>query len=149
LANTFSGSDGISDERRQYQCFLFLRHPKDPSELDCNHYALPLPISPVVDVMERRVTRIDRLPTGKDNTLSDMKDFKIPPPNEYIPKAQKLRKDIKPLHIVQPKGASFTITEDFESTHVVSWQKWRFRLGFNAREGVVLYDVRNRLTVCS
>jgi primary-amine oxidase len=97
-------------------------------------------------VVGRRVTRIDALPTGTDNTLSDKKEFKIPPPNEYIPKAQILRTDLKPLHIVQPKGASFTITEDFESTHVVSWQKWRFRLGFNAREGMVLYDVRNRAT---
>ncbi|KAI5461030.1 copper amine oxidase [Mariannaea sp. PMI_226] len=116
------GSDGINDERRQYQCFLFLRHPDHASEMDCNHYALPLPFSPVVDVLERRVTRIDYLPTGADDT--------------------KLRTDLKPLNVIQPEGASFSITEDFESSHLAEWQKWRFRIGFNGREGMVLYDIR-------
>jgi Cu2+-containing amine oxidase len=51
-----------------------------------------------------------------------------------------LRKDFKPICISQPYGVSFSITpEDLE---VVSWQKWRFRLTFNYREGPVLRDVR-------
>ncbi|OAQ59106.1 copper amine oxidase [Pochonia chlamydosporia 170] len=136
------GSDGINDERRQYQCLLFMRHPDHASDPESNHYALPLPFSPVVDVIHRRVTRIDYLPTGADNMTPDTKGYKVPPPNEYAPKYQNMRTDLKPLNVIQPEGASFTITEDFECSQVVSWQKWRLRLGFNAREGMVLYDVR-------
>jgi primary-amine oxidase len=46
------------------------------------------------------------------------------------------RTDLAPLDIVQPAGASFTV-DGWE----VRWQKWRFRVGFTFREGLVLYDV--------
>jgi hypothetical protein len=39
------GSDGIDDDKRMYQCFLYIRDPMNPSEEDSNHYALPLTIS--------------------------------------------------------------------------------------------------------
>jgi primary-amine oxidase len=42
----------------------------------------------------------------------------------------------KPLIIEQPQGPSFDIRE-----HEVRWQNWRFRFGFNSREGLVLYTV--------
>jgi primary-amine oxidase len=42
----------------------------------------------------------------------------------------------KPLIIQQPQGPSFEIHE-----HEVRWQNWRFRFGFNSREGLVLYTV--------
>lgn len=41
-----------------------------------------------------------------------------------------------PLHIVQPKGPSFTVDED-----AVKWQNWQFLVGFNFREGLVLHNV--------
>ncbi|KAL2851248.1 copper amine oxidase [Aspergillus pseudodeflectus] len=136
------GSDGIQDERRQYQCFLFARDIRNPLELDSNHYAHPLAISPVVDVVEGRVTRIDYLPTGADEKVTPPQAYKAHPANEYVPRYQALRTDLKPLHVVQPEGASFQVTEDFAASHLLEWQKWRFRVGFNAREGMVLYDVR-------
>ncbi len=46
------------------------------------------------------------------------------------------RTDIKPLDIVQRDGPSFTV----EGWHV-SWQNWSMRLGFSAREGLVLNQV--------
>jgi primary-amine oxidase len=42
----------------------------------------------------------------------------------------------KPLVISQPAGASFEVRD-----HEVRWQNWRFRFGFNAREGLILYTV--------
>ncbi len=42
----------------------------------------------------------------------------------------------KPLAISQPGGASFEV-----HGHEVRWQKWRFRFGLNAREGLVLSTV--------
>jgi primary-amine oxidase len=47
-----------------------------------------------------------------------------------------MRTDLKPINITQPEGPSFTV-----DGNAVSWYKWRLRIGFNAREGLVLYDV--------
>lgn len=57
---------------------------------------------------------------------------------EYIPsiRGTKVRNDLKPLHITQPEGASFTV----EGTEL-KWQNWTMRLGFNYREGPVIYQV--------
>jgi primary-amine oxidase len=55
---------------------------------------------------------------------------------DNVPAFDKLRDDLKPIEITQPQGASFTV-----DGHAVSWQKWRLRIGFNAREGLILHDV--------
>lgn len=57
---------------------------------------------------------------------------------EYAPavRGTELRTDLKPLHISQPEGASFTV----EGTEL-TWQNWTMRLGFNYREGPVIYQV--------
>jgi len=47
------------------------------------------------------------------------------------------RQDLKPVEITQPQGTSFSV-----DGHEVRWQKWRFRVGFTPREGLVLYLVR-------
>ncbi|KAK7700571.1 hypothetical protein SLS57_012052 [Botryosphaeria dothidea] len=136
------GSDGVNDDDRMYQCFMYMRDPLNPNEADSNHYALPLPISPVISTETMTVIRIDILPTGADEKIKPIGPLKIHPPNEYIPEAQPaLRTDLKPLNVVQPEGASFTVTQEGTSS-VIAWQKWRFRVGFNQREGMVLYDVR-------
>ena len=114
---------------------------RDPDNLDSNHYALPLPISPVVDTIEYKVIRIDILPTGVDHTKKELQPLKVQPPNEYMPEYQQLRTDLKPLNVTQPEGASFTVTKTGETGEVIEWQKWSFRIGFNQREGMVLYNV--------
>jgi primary-amine oxidase len=48
-----------------------------------------------------------------------------------------LRTDLKPIAITQPEGTSFSVDGTF-----VRWQKWRFRVGFTPREGLVLHTVR-------
>ncbi|KAL8963990.1 MAG: hypothetical protein Q9183_004790 [Haloplaca sp. 2 TL-2023] len=136
------GSDGINDEERMYQCFLYMRDPHNSEYLDSNHYAFPLTISPVIDAVHMKVIRIDLLPTGLDHSTKKPRPFKIPPPNEYTPECQDLRTDLKPLNVVQPEGASFRITQVGETGRIVEWQKWFFRVGFNQREGMVLHDVR-------
>ncbi|KAJ9496392.1 hypothetical protein H2202_008055 [Exophiala xenobiotica] len=137
------GSDGINDDDRLYQVFLYMRDPANPGELDSNHYAFPLPIAPVIECNDYKVIRIDYLPTGADNTIREPRPYEQVPPNEYISEAQQqLRSDIKPLRVIQPEGASFTLTPTGETGQIVEWQKWSFRLGYNQREGMVLYDVR-------
>ncbi|MHB2000762.1 MAG: primary-amine oxidase [Solirubrobacteraceae bacterium] len=48
-----------------------------------------------------------------------------------------LRQDVREIRITQPEGPSFEV-----HGNEVSWQKWRLRVGFNSREGLVLHDVR-------
>ena len=118
-----------------------MRDPSDPSNEDSNHYTFPLAISPVVDTVALKVTRIDILPTGADHETKEPQPLIIAPGNEYTPEHQDLRYDLKPLNVVQPEGASFRVTASGETGQIIDWQKWSFRVGFNQREGMVLYDV--------
>ncbi len=47
------------------------------------------------------------------------------------------RSGIKPLTITQPEGPSFSL-----EGNRMQWQNWDFVIGFNAREGLVIHDVR-------
>jgi primary-amine oxidase len=56
---------------------------------------------------------------------------------EYVPSLTGIPpRELKPLAITQPEGVSFTL-----DGHLLSWQKWQLRLGFNYREGLVLHTV--------
>ena len=46
------------------------------------------------------------------------------------------RDGLKSIEISQPEGPSFTV-----DGHAVSWQRWRLRIGFTPREGLVLHEV--------
>jgi primary-amine oxidase len=68
-------------------------------------------------------------------------DFTVEKPQimgEYLPKhvPSMVQRDLKPLEITQPEGTSFIL-----EGHELRWQKWSMRLGFNYREGLVLYCV--------
>lgn len=139
---TIPGADGNNDDERLYQVFLYMRDPANASEVDSNHYAFPLPISPVIETNNFNVIRVEYLPTGADNTLKEPRPYQAKPANEYIHEHQDLRKDLKPLKVIQPEGASFNLTEVGETGHTLEWQKWSFRVGYNQREGMVLYDIR-------
>ena len=47
-----------------------------------------------------------------------------------------LRTDLRALEIVQPDGPSFEL-----DGYALSWQKWKMRLGFTQREGLVLHTM--------
>ena len=68
-----------------------------------------------------------------------LRPWPLPPePGNYAAdRVGELRTDIKPLEITQPEGPSFEV-----DGHQVHWQKWRFVIGFNAREGLTLHTVR-------
>jgi primary-amine oxidase len=57
---------------------------------------------------------------------------------EYVPGpwSGEQRTDLRPLHVTQPEGTSFTV----DGTEL-RWQSWSMRLGFNYREGPVIYQV--------
>jgi primary-amine oxidase len=72
--------------------------------------------------------------------LQDVYDRGLPEVmGEYAPAhvpGQTLRDDVRPLEIVQPEGTSFTV-----EGNELRWQRWRLRVGFNFREGLVLHQV--------
>jgi primary-amine oxidase len=58
-------------------------------------------------------------------------------PGRYDPDAAgPLRDDLRPIEITQPEGASFEVRGN-----EISWQGWRFRWSFNAREGLALHTI--------
>jgi primary-amine oxidase len=108
---------------RRLRALCFLRsEPKD------NGYARPIDsMVIVVDLYEMKVVRIEEYPI-----------VPLPPEagnwaREYIPN---MRKDLKPVDIVQPEGPSFAV-----EGNQVQWQKWKFRVGFTSREGLVLHTI--------
>jgi primary-amine oxidase len=71
--------------------------------------------------------------------IEDHHDYGLPKVDgEYDPRVRGTRErtDLKPLEISQPEGVSFTV-DGYE----VRWQNWSMRLGFNYREGPVIYQV--------
>jgi primary-amine oxidase len=96
---------------------------------DDNPYAHPIDgLFAIVDLAAMRVIRIEDhggrpIPRGS---------------GRYRPEAIgiALREDLKPLDIVQSDGPSFTV-DGWE----VCWQKWRVRVGFTPREGLVLHQL--------
>lgn len=81
-----------------------------------------------VDMIERRVVRIiDDGPSADPLTNGNFESPELTGP---------LRTDLKPLHITQPDGPSFTL-----DGNVLRWQKWDLHVGFDAREGLVLSQI--------
>ena len=71
--------------------------------------------------------------------IEDHHDYGLPEVDgEYDPQVRgtQERTDLKPLEISQPEGVSFTV-----DGNELRWQNWSMRLGFNFREGPVIYQV--------
>ncbi|KAF3901344.1 hypothetical protein ABW21_db0201266 [Orbilia brochopaga] len=126
--------------RLSFLCYA--RHPSN-NHPDGNLYSVPLPIIPLMDLQTMTVLSIEPAASGGTEdgfayNTHPAKAIEHCIANEYVPELQAngLRKDLKPLQVIQPEGASFKITG-----RLVEWQKWRFRVGWNYREGMVINDV--------
>ena len=71
--------------------------------------------------------------------IEDEGDVPVPSGSgKYTPDAVgPARTSLKPIEITQPEGPSFAVTGSR-----VEWENWSMRVDFNAREGLVLHDVR-------
>jgi len=98
-------------------------------DLDSNQYAHPLDFIPIVDTENKEVIHIDIPPARRP--LNKLPSGYHPDsiPNGY-------RTSLKPIHITQPEGVSFTL-----DGHSIDWQNWSFHIGFNHREGLVLSNI--------
>ncbi|KAH3673165.1 hypothetical protein WICMUC_003849 [Wickerhamomyces mucosus] len=132
------GTDDPNETRRLFQCYFYVVFSDHP---EANHYANPLPFSPVLDGETFELLWISKLPleegfADQDAETQPVENFLS---NDYHIEAQEsVRSDLKPLQIVQEEGPSFTVAPE----NKVHWQKWDFTVGWNAREGAVLYDVK-------
>jgi primary-amine oxidase len=140
----YGGPDDADGQSRLFQALCFGRDTRS-GNADSNFYAYPLPFIPIVDVRRMELVRIDEPATGgRDDPLSgathQRQVLNHCRPAEYVPELLPggTRRDVKPLTVVQPEGPSFTISE----SNLIHWQKWRFRVTFNPREGAVLHDIR-------
>jgi primary-amine oxidase len=98
------------------------------AEPNDNGYAHPVEgLLAVVDLNAMKVVSIE------DNGVVPLP---TQPGNYSGASIKEFRQDLRPLTITQPEGPSFTIRG-----HEVQWQKWRFRIGFTPREGLVLYTI--------
>jgi primary-amine oxidase len=121
-----AGNYGSEEDRsrRLTRPLCFLR--ADPTD---NGYARPIEgIRPVVDLNQMKVIRVE-----------EYGHWPLPPKagNYAASRVPDQRTDIKPLVITQPEGPSYTL-----DGHLMHWQKWQFVIGFNAREGLTIHDVR-------
>jgi primary-amine oxidase len=140
----YGGPDEADGNKRYFQglCFAVDKRSGNP---DSNYYSYPIPLIPIMDAHTREIVRVDRLATGgKEDGLktgTHSKDIlEHCSASEYVPELVKggLRTDLKPLNVSQPEGPSFKVSNE----SLVEWQKWRFRVGFNSREGATIHDVR-------
>ncbi|KAI9846169.1 MAG: hypothetical protein M1837_004283 [Sclerophora amabilis] len=140
----YGGPDTDETVPRYTQGLCFARDTKTGNK-DSNHYGYPLPIIPVMDTYTSEIIRVDELATGGEGDglrygTHQKEILDHCGESEYVPELVKggLRRDLKPVHVVQPQGPSFQVSNQ----SLVEWQKWRFRVGFNPREGATLHDVR-------
>lgn len=139
----YGGLDHTDENRRFFQGLCFAQDKRSGNE-DSNFYSFPLPIIPVMDAHTQEIIRVDRPATGGKGDGLLEQTFKRDiighcNPSEYVPELlpEGTRKDLKPLNVVQPEGPSFRVTNE----SLVEWQKWRFRVAFNPREGATIHDL--------
>jgi primary-amine oxidase len=114
----------LEEGRRLVRAVCYYR-----SALTDNAYSHPIEgLVAVVDLIAKRVLQLvdDEvvIPVPRKKHNYDSESLGAP------------RSDLKPLHISQPEGPSFSV-----DGWGVTWQKWSFRVGFTAREGLVLHQV--------
>ncbi len=101
-------------------------------DIDSCQYQYPLDFCPIYDSGKQQIVDID-IPKVR-------RPLSRAPPLDYHPAAIEkeggYRKDLKPIHITQPDGVSFTVTG-----REIAWQNWKLHVGFNYREGIVLNNI--------
>jgi len=86
-------------------------------------------VTAFVDLIERTVFRVDdEFEAAVPAESGDYDDPQVRGPQ---------RTTLRPIEITQPNGPSFTL-----DGHVLSWQGWQLRIGFDAREGLTLHQLK-------
>ncbi len=122
-----AGNFGVDGEEGKHlaHTFCWLRTQEND-----NLYAHPIEgLNAVVDIKRMTVLRVDdhgATPVPRENSNYEA---------QFQPR---LRDDLRPINITQPEGVSFTLTG-----RRLRWHDWDVIIGFNAREGLTLHDLRH------
>ncbi|KKK16254.1 copper amine oxidase [Aspergillus ochraceoroseus] len=129
------GTDDINETRRLFQCYMYI---VETDHAQNNHYSIPCKFSPVFNALTHELVRMDYLPATVDASTTETQPWKPVKTIQYAHDllGEPLRTDLKPYVVQQPQGPSFSI-----QGNEVAWQKWRFRVGFNSREGLVIHNI--------
>ncbi|RYP06606.1 hypothetical protein DL764_003058 [Monosporascus ibericus] len=112
---------------RLQQALMYYR----PNVDDCQ-YQYPLDFCPIFDSIKQEIIDID-IPEVR-RPLSKAQPINYHP--AAVEKAGGYRNDLKPINITQPEGVSFKMIG-----RELEWQNWKFHIGFNYREGIVLNNI--------
>lgn len=121
-----AGNFGHAEEDGRLLChtFAWLRLYADEA-----FYAHPIEgLNAVVDVKTGEVLRVDDRPGPPVPMIEVNYD------SQFVTDTQA---PLKPLSVVQPQGVNFALRG-----HHLTWDRWAFTIGFNAREGLTLHDIR-------
>ncbi|GIZ47935.1 hypothetical protein CKM354_001101000 [Cercospora kikuchii] len=112
---------------RLQQALMYYRPHVDDSQ-----YTYPLDFCPIYNADTQEIMHID-VPKVR-------RPLNTAPPINYHSDAIKqesgFRTDLKPIHISQPEGVSFTV-----DGRTLKWQNWSVHVGFNYKEGIVLSNI--------
>lgn len=114
--------------KRLQQALMYWRSDEDDS-----HYSHPLDFCPIVDMNAGKVVYID-IPNRR-RKVSKHKHSSFHP-KHIQEKFGGYRDDVKQINITQPEGVSFKM-----DGNIIEWQNFKFHIGFNYREGIVLSDM--------
>ena len=120
-----AGAFGQGDDHRRFVRVLAFRQEREHDYI----WAHPVDgVAAYVDLVERKVFKV-------------VDEFQRPVPAEsgdYDDPAVRgpLREGLRPIEITQPEGPSFTL-----DGHRLRWQGWSMRVGFDAREGLILHQI--------
>lgn len=124
---TIGYDERFGNKVRLQQALMYYR-----PDIDTCQYQYPLDFCPIYDADKGEVIAIDipkiRRPLSKA------------PAVDYHPAAVEARggyrTNLKPINITQPEGVSFKLTG-----REIEWQNWKFHIGFNYREGIILNNI--------
>lgn len=124
---TIGYDERFGNKVRLQQALMYYR-----PDIDNTQYQYPLDFCPIYDGNKDAIIAID-IPKQR-------RPLQLYAPLDYHHVAQYkrggFRKDLKPINITQPEGVSFNI-----DGNIVSWQNFKFHLGFNYREGLVFNNI--------
>ncbi|KAI5951774.1 AMO1 [Candida jiufengensis] len=120
--------------KRLQQALMYYRSDEDDS-----HYSHPFDFCPIVDMNAGKVISID-IPQVR-RPLSKFKHSSFHPKHIQEKFGTKenpsgYRDDNTIINITQPNGVSFKL-----DGNVMTWSNFKFHIGFNYREGIVLSDM--------
>jgi primary-amine oxidase len=123
MVDPWSAGGELGNDTRLSRALSWVRRERGD-----NGYARPVEgLIAFVDLNRMELVRIE------DHGIAPLP----PQDGNYTPAyVGEMRDDLRPIEITQPDGTSFTV-----EGHEIRWQKWRIRIGFTAREGLVLHTV--------